>query len=119
MTEPHSLNDLAWIAGLDRTKANVRYSPVALHCYTTMRNAEGVAPVVLELDNCCFVRVQANLEAAFELTLRHLNQLRTPWPTTKAMTIQNFLADRATEALKLPGCYIPTTIGEILKMTET
>ena len=118
MTEPPSLNDLAWIAGLDRTKANVRYSPVALHCYTKLRNAEGVAPVVLQLENCCYVRVPANLEAAFELTLRHLNQLRTPWPTTKAMTIQNFLADRATEALKLPGCYIPTTIGEILKMTE-
>ena len=118
MTEPHSLNDLAWIAGLGRAKASVRYSPVALHCYTKLRNAEGVAPVVLELENCCYVRVPANLEAAFELTLRHLNQLRTPWPSTKTMTIQNFLADRATEALKLPGCYIPTTTGEILKMTE-
>ena len=118
MTEPHSLNDLAWIAGLDRTKANVRYSPVALHCYTKLRNAEGVAPVVLELENCCYIRVQANLEAAFELCLRHLNQLRSPWPVLKTMTIQNFLADRATEALKLPGCYIPTMTGEIQKLTE-
>jgi len=90
MTEPPSLNDLAWIAGLDRAKASVRYSPVALHCYTKLRNAEGVAPVVLELENCCYVRVPANLEAAFELTLRHLNQLRSPWPITKTMTIQNF-----------------------------
>ena len=118
MTEPPSLNDLAWIAGLERAKVSVRYSPVALHCYTKLRNAEGVAPVVLELENCCYVRVPANLEAAFELTLRHLNQLRSPWPVLKTMTIQNFLADRATEALKLPGCYIPSTTGEIMKLTE-
>jgi len=118
MTEPPSLNDLAWIAGLDRAKVSVRYSPVALHCYTKLRNAEGVAPVVLELENCCYVRVPANLEAAFELTLRHLNQKRDSWPVTKTMTIQNFLADRATEALKLPGCFIPTTTGEILKLDE-
>ena len=118
MTEPPSLNDLAWIAGLERAKVSVRYSPVALHCYTKLRNAEGVAPVVLELENCCYVRVPANLEAAFELTLRHLNQKRDPWPVTKTMTIQNFLADRATEALKLPGCFIPTTTGEILKLDE-
>jgi hypothetical protein len=73
---------------------------------------------VLELENCCYVRVPANLEAAFELTLRHLNQLRSPWPVLKTMTIQNFLADRATAALKLPGCYVPSTTGEIMKLTE-
>ena len=108
MTKPLNAHDLAWIAGLERAKASTRYAPVELHCYTRLRNLDGVAPVVLLTEAGCYLRVPASLEAAFELCLHKLNGKHSQWPAAKTMTLLALLANRATEALKLPGCYIPT-----------
>ena len=72
------IDELTWIAGLERAKAATRYAPAALHCYTKLRNADGVAPVVLELEDGRYLRVPTTLEAALELCLRHLHLTRTP-----------------------------------------
>ena len=100
MAEPPPVADHAWVTGLERAKASTRYAPAALHCYTNLRNQDGVAPVVLSTETGCYLRVPANLEVAFELCLHHLDRKHSNWPTSKTMTIQALLADRAGEALK-------------------
>jgi hypothetical protein len=57
------------------------------------------------------------MEAAFELCLRHLHRLHIPGDQDN-MTPQALLANRAMEALKLPGRYVPTVEGEVLVMED-
>ena len=50
--------------------------------------------------------------------LRHLNRLEVPWPADECITVPMLLANRAMEALKLPGRFMPTADGAVLDMCE-
>ena len=106
------MNDPTWVAGLARAKATTKYEFVGIHVLAPLRNHEGVAPVVLQT-RAEYWRAPASMEAAFELCLRHLNRLSIPWPDQGNVTPQALLANRAMEALKLPGKYAPTGEGKV------
>lgn len=112
------MNDPTWVAGLVRARATTKYEFVAIHVLAPLRNHEGVAPVVLQTQGE-YWRAPAPMEAAFELCLRHLNRLSITWPEQSHVTPQALLANRAMEALKLPGKYVPTAAGKVIVMEET
>ncbi len=112
------MNDQIWIASLVRAKATAKYEFVAIHVLAPFRNHEGVAPVVLETQDG-YLRAPAHMEATFELCLRHLHRSGKPWPDQGRVTPQALLANRAMEALKLPGRYVPTVDGKVLVMEPT
>ena len=104
----------AWLDGLQRARATVKHPYVAIHVAAKLRDSDGVAPVVLQTEEG-YLRAPAMLEAAFELCLRHLHGRITPL-TCQSITAQALLANRAVEALRLPGRYVPTSEGEVLDM---
>ena len=112
------MNDPIWVAGLARAKATTKYEFVGIHVLAPLRNQEGVAPVVLQAREE-YWRAPAPMEAAFELCLRHLNRLSIPWPDQGNVTPQALLANRAMEALKLPGKYVPTAEGKVIVMESS
>ena len=107
------MNDPLWVVGLSRAKATQKYQFEAIHVLAPFRSEDGVAPVALQT-SAGFLRPPTYMEAAFELCLRHLHGLDVPGPSNCVMTVQRLLADRATEALKLPGRYIPTAEGAVI-----
>ena len=110
------MNDPTWVAGLSRAKANVKLEFIAIHVLAPLRDDTGVAPVVLQARHE-FWRPPVHMEAAFELCLRHLHRLHIPGDQDK-MTPRALLANRAMEALKLPGRYVPTVEGGVLVMED-
>ena len=104
----------AWLDGLQRARATVKHPYVAIHVAAKLRDSDGVAPVVLQTEEG-YLRAPAMLEAAFELCLRHLHGRVTPL-TCQSITAQALLANRAVEALRLPGRYVPTSGGEVIDM---
>ena len=104
----------AWLDGLQRARATVKHPYVAIHVAAKLRDSDGVAPVVLQTEEG-YLRAPAMLEAAFELCLRHLHGRRTPL-NCQSITAQALLANRAVEALRLPGRYVPTSEGEMIDM---
>ncbi len=111
------MNDPTWVAGLSRAKANVKLEFIAIHVVAPLRDDTGVAPVVLQTRDG-FWRPPVYMEAAFELCLRHLHRLHIPGPDQDKMTPRALLANRAMEALKLPGRYVPTVEGGVLVMED-
>lgn len=109
------MNDPTWVASLTRAKAATKYEFVGIHVLAPYRNHEGIAPVVLQT-RTEYWRAPAPMEAAFELCLRHLNRMSIPWPDQGNVTPQTLLANRAMEALKLPGKYVPTGEGKVVVM---
>ena len=99
--------DETWLAMLPKARTTVKYAFTEIHILAHLRKL-GVAPVVLFAGE--FWRVPPQLEALFELCLRHLHCMKIPWPTETQMTVHALLADRAMEALKLPARFIP--VGE-------
>ena len=111
------MNDLDWIQRLQRAKMSQKYAFQAIHVLTPMRNKEGAAPVVLQTLHE-YLRAPAHTEACFELCLRHLNRLEVPWPVEESVTVPTLLANRATQALKLPHRFVPTEAGDVLDLCE-
>ena len=109
------MNDPDWVHCLQRAKLSQKYPFIAIHVLAPLRDANGIAPVVLQtLDD--FMRAPAPTEACFELSLRHLNRLEVPWPAEECITVSTLLANRAAEALKLPSRFVPTAEGAVLDM---
>ena len=107
------MNDPDWVHHLQRAKLSQKYPFIAIHVLAPLRDASGVAPVVLQtLDG--YLRAPAPTEASFELSLRHLNRLEVPWPAEECITVSTLLANRAAEALKLPNRFVPTADGAVL-----
>ena len=107
------MNEPAWVHHLQRAKLSQKYPFTAIHVLAPLRDASGVAPVVLQtLDG--YLRAPAHTEACFELCLRHLNRLEVPWPAAECITVSTLLANRAAEALKLPNRFVPTAEGAVL-----
>ena len=107
------MNDPDWVHHLQRAKLSQKYPFIAIHVLAPLRDASGVAPVVLQtLDG--YLRAPAHTEACFELCLRHLNRLEVPWPAAECITVSTLLANRAAEALKLPNRFVPTADGAVL-----
>jgi hypothetical protein len=106
------MNDPNWLAGLKCAKAGVKLEFIAIHVVAPLRDDTGVAPVVLQTRDG-FWRPPVYMEAAFELCLRHLHRLHIPGDQDK-MTPRALLANRAMEALKLPGRYVPTVEGVLV-----
>ena len=111
------MNDRDWVNCLRRAKLTQKYPFHAIHILAPLRNQEGIAPVVLETSQE-YLRAPALTEACFELCLRHLNRLEVPWPADECITVPTLLANRAMEALKLPGRFMPTADGAVLDMCE-
>jgi hypothetical protein len=111
------MNDKSWVNDIPRAKALGKYAFVGIHVLAPFRDVNGVAPVVLQTKDE-YLRAPAYMEAAFELSLRHLHRISVPWPYSAAeVTPQTLLSNRAMEALKLPGKYVPTAEGEVAVMT--
>ena len=109
------MSDPAWVHCLQRAKLSQKYPFIAIHVLAPLRDASGIAPVVLQtLDD--FMRAPAPTEACFELSLRHLSRLEVPWPAEECITVSTLLANRAAEALKLPSRFVPTAEGAVLDM---
>ena len=107
------MNDPDWVHHLQRAKLSQKYPFIAIHVLAPLRDASGVAPVVLQtLDG--YLRAPAQTEACFELCLRHLNRLEGPGPAEECITVSTLLANRAAEALKLPNRFVPTADGAVL-----
>ena len=104
------MSDENWVACLGRAKAAQRYQFEAIHVLAQFRSKNGVAPVVLQT-SAGYLRSPTHMEAAFELCLRHLHKVDVPGPSNRNVTTQALLADRAKEALKLPGRFVPTVEG--------
>lgn len=111
------MNDASWVDGLPRARAAVKSAFVCIHVLAPLRDRQGVAPVVLQTRDG-YLRAPAHMEAAFELCLRHLHRISVPWPDQGYVTPQALLANRAMEALKLPGKYVPTADGNVLVLEE-
>ena len=112
------MNDAIWVNGLPRARATTKYTFVGIHVVAPLRDRQGVAPVVLETGDG-YLRAPVHMEAAFELCLRHLHRVSVPWPySDTGITPQVLLANRAMEALKLPGKYVPTAEGNVLVLEE-
>ena len=114
--ETPKLNDPDWVKCLQRAKMSQKYAIQAIHVLAPLRNEQGVAPVVLQTNE--YLRAPAPTEACFELCLRHLNRLQIPWPAEDSITVPMLLANRATQALKLPNRFVPTADGDVLGMCE-
>jgi hypothetical protein len=112
------MNDPTWVDSLARAKACNKYEFVCIHVLAPFRDNEGVAPVVLQTTDG-YLRAPAHMEAAFELCLRHLHRKRAPGPDKERVTAQALLANRAVEALKLPGMYVPTVEGKVIDLEPT
>ena len=107
------MSDPDFVHCLQRAKLSQKYPFIAIHVLAPLRDASGVAPVVLQtLDG--YLRAPAQTEACFELCLRHLNRLEVPWPAAECITVSTLLANRAAEALKLPNRFVPTADGAVL-----
>ena len=111
------MNDPDWVKCLQRAKMSQKYAIQAVHVLAPLRNEQGVAPVVLHAWHE-YLRAPAQTEACFELCLRHLNRLEVPWPVEESITVPTLLANRATQALKLPNRFVPTADGDVLDMCE-
>ena len=83
-----------------------------LYCIVAQRRPDGVALVVLETADGQYLRCPPKYEASFELCLRHLHKRHTPLDGA-ACNIGALLVNRATEALKLPGRYVPLADGSV------
>ena len=94
------------------------YAFQAIHILAPLRNAQGIAPVVLQTETE-YLRAPAQTEACFELCLRHLNRLQVPWPAQESLTVMNLLANRASEALKLPNRFVPMPDGTVEDLSES
>jgi len=92
--------DETWLAMLPKARTTVKYAFTEIHILAHLRKL-GVAPVVLFAGE--FWRAPPQLEALFELCLRHLHCMKIPWPAATHVTVGALLADRAMEALKLPA----------------
>jgi hypothetical protein len=109
------MNDASWVDGLPRARATIKYAFVGIHVLAPLRGRQGVAPVVMQTSDGYF-RAPVHMEAAFELCLRHLHRMSAPWPDSTETTPQGLLANRAMEALKLPGRFVPTAEGKVIVM---
>jgi hypothetical protein len=109
------MNDASWVDGLPRARATIKYAFVGIHVLAPLRGRHGVAPVVMQTSDGYF-RAPVHMEAAFELCLRHLHRMSAPWPDSTETTPQGLLANRAMEALKLPGRFVPTAEGKVIVM---
>ena len=110
-------NDRVWVDCLDRARLSKEYPFCAIHIAARFGDTDGVAPVVLETSSHECLRAPAHFEASFEFCLRHLNHMDVPWPDEECVTIPTLLAKRATQALKLPGRFVPTAEGTVMDMT--
>ena len=106
-----------WVNCLPRAKLSQKYAFQAVHILAPLRNAQSIAPVVLQTETE-YLRAPAQTEACFELCLGHLNRLQVPWPASENLTVMTLLANRATEALRLPNRFVPTAEGIVLDMCE-
>ena len=111
------MNDPDWVKCLQRAKMSQKYAIQAIHVLAPLRNEQGVAPVVLQTTHE-YLRAPAHTEACFELCLRHLNRLQVPWPAEDSITVPTLLANRATQALKLPNRFVPSADGDVLDLCE-
>ena len=114
--DPH-MNDADWVNRLPRAKLPQKYAFHAIHILAPLRNPQGAAPVIVQTAHE-YLRAPAHTEACFELCLRHLNRLQVPWPAQDSITVTALLANRATEALKLPNRFVPTANGNVLDLSE-
>ncbi len=112
------MHDADWVNGLPRAKLSQKYEFQAVHILAPLRNAQGIAPVVLETPGE-YLRAPAHVEACFELCLRHLNRLQVPWPAQESLTAMNLLANRASEALRLPNRFVPMPDGTVEDLSES
>ena len=108
------MNEPTWLASLSRAKATEKQDFLAIHVAAELRGVDGVAPVILQTAEG-YQRAPSQMEAAFELCLRHLHGRVTPLAGS-GITPQALLANRAMEALRLPGRYIPTPAGQVTDM---
>ena len=111
------MDSAEWVNHLPLAKLSQKYAFQAIHILAPLRNAQGIAAVVLQTETE-YLRAPAQTEACFELCLRHLNRLQVPWPASENLTVMTLLANRATEALRLPNRFVPTAEGNVLDMCE-
>ena len=84
------MNDPVWVNHLPLAKLSQKYAFQAIHILAPLRNAQGIAAVVLQTETE-YLRAPAQTEACFELCLRHLNRLQVPWPAQESLTTMNLL----------------------------
>ena len=102
-----------WYRRLPRLKLSDKKLWATIYCLIQQRSESGVAPVVLETTDGAFFRTpSAMYDAALELTLRHLHLARIPLED-EVCTLHTLLENRAMEALKLPGRYVPAEDGSV------
>ncbi len=111
------MHDADWVNRLPRVKLPQKYAFIGIHVLAPLRNSQGIAPVLLQTEHE-YLRAPALTEACFELCLRHLNRLQVPWPAQESATVMTLLANRATEALKLPNRFVPTADGNVVDLSE-
>ena len=97
--------DEAWLATLPRARETDKNLWRSVYCLLALRRADGVAPIVLEPSEGQCLRPPAKYEGAFELCLRHLHGRFVPMDGAPC-TVGALLANRAAEALKLPGRWV-------------
>ncbi len=112
------MDSAVWVNDLPRAKLSQKYAFQAIHILAPHRNAQGISPVVLQTEDA-YLRAPAQTEACFELCLRHLNRLQVPWTAQKSLTALNLLADRASQALKLPNRFVPMPDGTVEDLFES
>ena len=112
------MNSAVWVNDLPRAKLSQKYAFQAIHILAPHRNAQGIAPVVLQTEDA-YLRAPVQTEACFELCLRHLNRLQVPWPAQESLTAMNLLADRASQALKLPNRFVPMPDNTVEDLSES
>ena len=105
-------HDPGWLTALPRARESDKRAWATLCCLIAQRRPDGVAPVVLETAEGGWIRCPLKYEAAFELCLRHLHNQHTPLGG-ESCTIGALLANRAAEALKLPGRWVPLPDGSV------
>jgi len=97
--------DETWLATLPRARETDKNLWRSVYCLLALRRADGVAPIVLEPSEGQCLRPPAKYEGAFELCLRHLHGRFVPMDGAPC-TVGALLANRAAEALKLPGRWV-------------
>ena len=105
-------HDPDWLTALPRARESDKRAWATLCCLIAQRRPDGVAPVVLETAEGDWIRCPLKYEAAIELCLRHLHNQHTPLGG-ESCTIGALLANRAAEALKLPGRWVPLPDGSV------
>ena len=113
-TRPSSVKafDEAWLRALPRARESDKHDWIALVALVAQRQPDGAAPIVLETTSGSCIRCPAKYEPAFELTLRHLHQKHIPLDGGPC-NVSALLVNRALEALKLPGRFVPCPDGSV------